>query len=45
MVGQMLGLVVRFDLRDAAAADGFDALVAATGERIRAEEPGTLLYG
>jgi quinol monooxygenase YgiN len=40
----MLGLVVRFDLRDADAADRFDALVTATTEKIQAEEPGTLAY-
>lgn len=43
MVG-MFGLVVRFDLKDAAAAEAFDALVAATGDQIRAAEPGTVLY-
>lgn len=40
----MFGLVVRFDLVDAVAADKFDALVAETGEAIKAAEPGTLLY-
>jgi len=40
----MYGLVVRFDLKDAAAAQAFDELVAETGELIRTAEPGTLLY-
>ena len=40
----VLGLVVRFDLKDAAAAAAFDALVVQTGEKIQTEEPGTLLY-
>lgn len=39
----MFALVVRFDLRPDVEAD-FDRLVEATTERIRAEEPGTLLY-
>lgn len=39
----MFGLVVRFDLKDEAAAEAFDALVAKTAEGIRSE-PGTLLY-
>lgn len=39
----MFGLVVRFDLKNAAAAEAFDALVAETAEKIRSE-PGTLLY-
>ncbi|MFD4724521.1 putative quinol monooxygenase [Streptomyces seoulensis] len=38
------GLVVRFTLRDAEAAEGFDALVSETLEGIRAHEPGTLAY-
>ncbi|MFB7779874.1 putative quinol monooxygenase [Streptomyces bauhiniae] len=38
------GLVVRFTLRDAKAAEGFDALVSETLEGIRAHEPGTLAY-
>ena len=37
------GLVVRFELRDGAAA-GFDALVARTLPGIEADEPGTLAY-
>ena len=40
----MFGLVVRFDLRDDAAAAAFDALVADLLPRIAAEEPGTLAY-
>lgn len=40
----MYGLVARFDLKDAGAAEEFDALVAETGELIRVAEPGTLLY-
>lgn len=40
----MFGLMVRFTCKDVAAAAEFDALVARTGERIRAEEPGTLIY-
>lgn len=35
---------MRFELKDAAAAEGFDALVAATTGKITAEEPGTLQY-
>ncbi|MFE3505404.1 putative quinol monooxygenase [Kitasatospora sp. NPDC059160] len=38
------GLVVRFTVRDAAAASAFDQLAAETIEEIRAKEPGTLLY-
>jgi quinol monooxygenase YgiN len=40
----MFGLVVRFELRDAAAAEAFDALVRETVERIKTAEPGTLVY-
>lgn len=40
----MFGLMVRFTCRDELAATGFDALVARTGEQIRANEPGTLIY-
>lgn len=40
----MFGLVVRFDLKDQAAAEAFDALVAETAEGIKSSEPGTLLY-
>lgn len=39
----MFALVVRFDIRPGVEAD-FDRLVEATTARIRAEEPGTLLY-
>jgi quinol monooxygenase YgiN len=39
----VFGLVVRFDLGETHAVD-FDALVAETVERIRSEEPGTLVY-
>lgn len=39
----MFALVVRFDVRPGSEAD-FDRLVATTTARIRAEEPGTLLY-
>ncbi len=38
------GLVVRFTLRDEAAAAGFDELVAQTLPEIRKHEPGTLAY-
>ncbi|MYX27145.1 antibiotic biosynthesis monooxygenase [Streptomyces sp. SID8381] len=40
----MFGLMVRFTCKDAAAADAFDALAARTGEQIRAQEPGTVIY-
>jgi quinol monooxygenase YgiN len=40
----VFGLVVRFDLKDAAAAQEFDVLVAETGKLIESSEPGTLLY-
>jgi quinol monooxygenase YgiN len=40
----MFGLSVRFTLKDEAAADGFDALVAETLPHIRQSEPGTLVY-
>jgi quinol monooxygenase YgiN len=40
----MFGLMVRFTCKDADAAAGFDALVARTGEQIRAREPGTIVY-
>ena len=40
----MFGLTVRFDLKDEAAAQGFDQLVAETAPGIREQEPGTLLY-
>jgi quinol monooxygenase YgiN len=38
------GLVMRFELKNAAAAEAFDRLVAETTEHIRAAEPGTLMY-
>ena len=37
-------IVVRFDLRDEAAAAAFDALTAEALPHIREEEPGTLMY-
>lgn len=40
----MLGLIARFDLKNENAAVVFDQLVAETGEKIRANEPGTLAY-
>jgi len=40
----VFGLVVRFELKDDAAAAGFDALVADTAPKIESEEPGTLKY-
>ncbi|MBV9023547.1 MAG: antibiotic biosynthesis monooxygenase [Streptomycetaceae bacterium] len=40
----MFGLMVRFTCRDESAAAAFDALVTRTGEQIRANEPGTLIY-
>ena len=40
----MFGIVVRFDLKDEAAALGFDALVEETLPGIRAAEPETLVY-
>ena len=40
----MIALVVRFDVRDEAAARRFDELTAAAVEAIRAREPGTLVY-
>ena len=38
------GLVVRFELRDEIAAEGFDKLVAETGPEIERLEPDTLAY-
>ncbi|KJY42999.1 antibiotic biosynthesis monooxygenase [Streptomyces sp. NRRL B-1568] len=38
------GLVVRFTLRDAEAADAFDELVSRTLNGIRQHEPGTVVY-
>ena len=40
----MLGIVVRFELKDDAAAHGFDALVEETLAGIQASEPETLIY-
>ncbi|WP_059010329.1 putative quinol monooxygenase [Streptomyces specialis] len=40
----MYGLMVRFTCKDEDAAAAFDELVARTGARIRAEEPGTVVY-
>lgn len=40
----MFGLVVRFDLLDEDAAEGFDRLVSETVPQIEASEPGTLVY-
>ncbi|WP_433172234.1 putative quinol monooxygenase [Actinoallomurus sp. CA-150999] len=40
----MFGLVVRFTCKDQASAEVFDRLVAATVDKIRTNEPGTLVY-
>jgi quinol monooxygenase YgiN len=40
----MFGLFVRFTCKDEEAAAAFDDLVARTGEQIRANEPGTVIY-
>ncbi|WNB87203.1 putative quinol monooxygenase [Cellulomonas sp. ATA003] len=40
----MIGIVVRFDVRDREAAVAFDRLTAAVVGHIRAREPGTLVY-
>ncbi|QDY78095.1 putative quinol monooxygenase [Streptomyces qinzhouensis] len=40
----MFGLMVRFTCKDEAAAAAFDELVTRTGEHIRANEPGTVIY-
>lgn len=40
----MFALVVRFELKDAQAAEAFDALVRDTLNGIREREPGTLVY-
>jgi quinol monooxygenase YgiN len=40
----MIGIVVRFDVTDEAAARRFDELTATVLEGIRAHEPGTLVY-
>jgi quinol monooxygenase YgiN len=41
---RMFGLMVRFTCKDESAAAAFDALVESTGELIRTNEPGTLIY-
>ncbi|MBF6356474.1 antibiotic biosynthesis monooxygenase [Nocardia higoensis] len=40
----MFALVVRFELKDDAAAQAFDGLVAETNAAIAEREPGTLVY-
>ncbi|MYS94800.1 MULTISPECIES: putative quinol monooxygenase [Streptomyces] len=40
----MFGLFVRFTCKDEEAAVAFDDLVTRTGEQIRANEPGTVIY-
>ncbi|MFD5555707.1 putative quinol monooxygenase [Streptomyces sp. NPDC127068] len=40
----MYGLMVRFTCKDEDAAASFDELVARTGEQIRTNEPGTVVY-
>ena len=40
----MFGLVVRFTCKDASSAEAFDQLVTDTVEKIKALEPGTLVY-
>jgi len=40
----MFGLVVRFTCKDQASAEAFDRLVAATVDKARTTEPGTLVY-
>ncbi|GAA5002130.1 putative quinol monooxygenase [Kitasatospora paranensis] len=40
----MFGLMVRFTCKDESAASAFDDLVARTGELIRVNEPGTVVY-
>ncbi|MEO3811459.1 antibiotic biosynthesis monooxygenase [Sphaerisporangium sp. B11E5] len=40
----MFGLMVRFTCKDEASAAAFDQLVGETIEKIREEEPGTLVY-
>jgi quinol monooxygenase YgiN len=40
----MFGLVVRFTCKDQANAEAFDRLVATTVDKIRTDEPGTLVY-
>ncbi|WP_040837660.1 putative quinol monooxygenase [Nocardia brevicatena] len=40
----MFALVVRFELKDAVAAEAFDQLVEETAQGIAEHEPGTLVY-
>jgi len=40
----MFGLCARFTCKDEASARAYDRLVAQTVERIKADEPGTLIY-
>ncbi len=40
----MFGLMVRFTCKDEPSATAFDRLVSETIDRIRAQEPGTLVY-
>jgi quinol monooxygenase YgiN len=40
----MFALVVRFDIRDEDSAKQFDQLTAEVVEKIRSQEPGTLVY-
>jgi quinol monooxygenase YgiN len=40
----MFGLMVRFTCKDESTAAAFDDLVARTGEQIRVNEPGTVVY-
>ncbi|MEV4092745.1 putative quinol monooxygenase [Streptosporangium saharense] len=40
----MFGLMVRFTCKDQASAEAFDQLTGQTVERIRKNEPGTLVY-
>lgn len=40
----MIGLIVRFDVRDEASARQFDALTVEAVTAIKAQEPGTLVY-
>lgn len=40
----MIGIVVRFDVRDQDAAGEFDRLTAVAVDSIRVHEPGTLVY-
>jgi quinol monooxygenase YgiN len=40
----VFGIAVRFDIRDESLVEEFDALVAETVEKIKTDEPGTLIY-